>query len=425
MSTLNAGVSRRTITPPKGIYLMGYGNRIQGNLGVHDDLDVTTLVLDDGITRAALITVDMAFLHSSVVAQVKARAQEACSLAPDGVFVCCSHTHAGPVAYADEQSDYESRYFIEALIDQLVESAVRATANLQTVTLNAGRDEAHININRRERRPDGTIIIGQNPNGAVDHSVQVVQVFTKTGGLLATLVNYACHPVVMGPQNRYASADWVGAMRRYVEAETGALCLFIQGATGNVNPRKMRWTDDNWDEVEEQGREVGAAVLRAGDKATSLKLGSIHARQDVQWLRLMPSGKRDLRAFVPHAKTLEEALAIAHKEFPWKAELQTRSDGVYSPLYIGALQIGDWALAALGTEPFAETGLAIKAGSSAKMTFVAGYANGCNSYLPVESAYADGGYEVETAPLYYRLPAGFTPGSAEAVTQAVLEFLKS
>ena len=43
---------------------MGYGNRIQGNTSTHDDLYVTTLVLDDGNTRAALFTVDHTFIHS-------------------------------------------------------------------------------------------------------------------------------------------------------------------------------------------------------------------------------------------------------------------------------------------------------------------------------------------------------------------------
>jgi len=55
MSTLRAGLSRQTVFPPPGIYPMGYGNRLQGDTGIHDDLYVTTLVLEDGNTRAAII----------------------------------------------------------------------------------------------------------------------------------------------------------------------------------------------------------------------------------------------------------------------------------------------------------------------------------------------------------------------------------
>ncbi|MBZ0285988.1 MAG: hypothetical protein K8I30_00130, partial [Anaerolineae bacterium] len=56
--TLRAGITRRTTNPPPGIFLMGYGNRVQGNTGIHDDLWVTTLVLDDGNTRAAILAAD-------------------------------------------------------------------------------------------------------------------------------------------------------------------------------------------------------------------------------------------------------------------------------------------------------------------------------------------------------------------------------
>jgi hypothetical protein len=90
---------------------------------------------------------------------------------------------------------------------------------------------------------------------------------------------------------------------------------------------------------------------------------------------------------------------------------------------IGVLRVGDWAVVALGVEPFTETGLALKKASPSTMTFVAGYTNGCNSYLPVASAYEEGGYEVETAPLFYGMPAGFAPGGAEAVVEAVRSLL--
>ena len=45
--SLLAGIARRVINPPKGIFLIGYGDRTKGNIGVHDDLTATALVLDD------------------------------------------------------------------------------------------------------------------------------------------------------------------------------------------------------------------------------------------------------------------------------------------------------------------------------------------------------------------------------------------
>jgi neutral ceramidase len=426
MSTLQAGVARRVITPPVGIYLMGYGNREQGNLGVHDDLYVTTIVFECQNTRAAILTVDHTFINPVHIRQVQEQIHSQTGIPSQAIFICCSHVHAAPIGYADEHSRAEDRAYMNFLTRQLVESAVEAYQNLQPVTLRGGVDEAHININRRERTSDGQIIIGNNPDGLVDHSVQVLQVITSQHEVLATLVNYACHPVVMGPKNRLVTADWVGALRRKVESEISGLCLFVQGATADINPRKMRWTDDNWDEVEEQGQEVAAAVIRAQQKMQTLEAGTIQAHQAAQWLPLMPAkGYNDaIRAFLPSGLTDEQIRAAIHETFPWQVELEQRGDKTYSPLYIGVLQMGDFALAALGTEPFTETGLKIKATSPAKMTFVAGYTNGCNSYLPVDSAYDEGGYEVETAPLFYGLPAPFERGSAEVVTQEIIQLLR-
>lgn len=426
MTVLRAGVARRTITPPPGIFLMGYGSREPGNLGVHDDLYATTLVFDDGTTRAALITADHTFINAQTVAQVKARLAES-GFGAEAVFVCCSHSHSAPIGYADEQSRPEDREYIADLIDRLTASALEALRCAQPVTLRAGVDEARININRRERRPDGTIVIGNNPTGLVDHSVQVVQVRDSFDHPLATLVNYACHPVVMGPLNRLVSADWVGAMRQSVEAARPGLVLFVQGATADVNPRRMRWTVDSWDEVEEQGQAVGAAVLRALDKAAPLAGGAVRAQQVTHWLELLPATgyNAEIREFLPNAVTDDEVRAGIAAVFPWHTVIEERGGGQYTPVNAGVLRVGGWALAALEVEPFTETGLVIKAASPAQMTFVAGYTNGCNSYLPVAGAYESGGYEVETAALFYGLPACYAPGGAETVTATLAELLQT
>jgi hypothetical protein len=223
------------------------------------------------------------------------------------------------------------------------------------------------------------------------------------------------------------SSDWVGAMRQTVEGSTAGYCLFFQGATADVNPRKMRWTVDSWDEVEEQGGAVGEAVLRACVKTAPLTTGSVQSRQTTQWLALMPPKgyNQQIHDFLPDAHTDEEIRAAIRHDFPWHTVLEQRADGLYAAMNTGVLRIGEWALATLETEPFTETGLAIKNASPAKMTFVAGYTNGCNSYLPIRSAYESGGYEVETAALFYGLPAGFVSGSAESVTASVIQMLQT
>ena len=86
------------------MYLIGYGDRTKGNTGVHDDLTASALVLDDGSTRIAIVACDLLCLNEFVVDRIRAKVGT-----ESVVIVCCSHTHAGPIAYADSHSNRARR----------------------------------------------------------------------------------------------------------------------------------------------------------------------------------------------------------------------------------------------------------------------------------------------------------------------------
>src|SRR3989442_61353 len=81
----------------------------------------------------------------------------------------------------------------------------------------AGSGSAPIAINRIETLPDGKIILGQNPTGPTDHEVKVVRIDGLDGRPIAAIVNYAAHPVVLGPEPLLVSADYPGVVREIVE----------------------------------------------------------------------------------------------------------------------------------------------------------------------------------------------------------------
>lgn len=61
---------------------------------------------------------------------------------------------------------------------------------------------------------------------------------------------------------------------------------------------------------------------------------------------------------------------------------------------------------------------------SGRRVYVVGYANGDVGYLPTRAAYAEGGYEVEVAHLFY---GGFRPavGSLELLAREASELLRA
>lgn len=410
---LLAAVARRVITPPKGIFLIGYGDRTQGNLGVHDELTATALVLASGGTRLALVALDLLAINEFIVDRIRA------ALPGIETLLCCSHTHSGPIAYADEKSPRLNREYLEALVANIVAAVNEANGKLAPARLEYHQGEAGIAINRREQMPDGHFEIGRNPQGVVDKSVQVVSAFGMDGERIATLVNYACHGTVLGPDNLLVSADWIGAMRARVEAELGGLVLFIQGATANLNP-DMDWHSPTaFQTMQAEGESVAAAILSAlRQRGESLPVECLDVERAEVWLPLetpvtAPNPPKNVyRAPLLKMAGLPGWLGFAVDyllgvRYPWKPRLAARAGFWQVPMRIGVAKLGDLTLVAYGAEVFTEIGLAVKAASPAKFTLFASLADGCVSYLHTATAHEEGGYEVDVAPYAYRYPGRF------------------
>ena len=89
--------------------------------------------------------------------------------------------------------------------------------------------------------PDGKVFMlwrnaERQPTEPVDREVAVIRLDRADGSPLAVLYHYACHPVVLGPDNLQYSADYVGTACKTVEDELKTTCLFLQGACGDLNP---------------------------------------------------------------------------------------------------------------------------------------------------------------------------------------------
>jgi len=232
---------------------------------------------------------------------------------------------------------------------------------------------------------------------------------------VATLVNYACHGTVLGPDNLLVSADWIGVMRKKVEEELGGLTLFLQGAAANINP-DMFWEDARaFEKVTEQGLGVAEAVL-AATRQTSEKMRDvpIQIERVEAW---MPTETRAVTSHPPknYGKPLLAmaklpafmavfADVLLNQRYPWKSVIEAK-DGFWSaPMRINAVRIGDLALVTFGAETFTEIGMKVKSASPAAHTLFASVSDGCISYLHTEESHAQGGYEVDVAPLAYRYP---------------------
>jgi hypothetical protein len=406
------------ITPPRGSYLIGYADRMRGASGVHDELTATALVLADAQTALALVALDMLCLHEDVVARIRARIAEQTELPAENVLLACSHTHAGPIAWAEKRSSRRRRRLIDRLVERVTDAVVEASGDLTPVQLEFGVGQAEIAVNRRERQADGRIEIGFNREGPVDRSLAVLQLRDDGGAIHATLVNLACHPATLSPANRLISADWPGVMRREIELATGAPCLFLQGATGNLNPDHP-WGPDDLEAIERLGsRAAGAALARCEAGLEPIAGTPLAVSREEISLPIRLRTTQDGDEVEHYSETGARMMGVPRfligpwlrYAYPWRPRLRETSEGGQEmPMELQVLRLGDLAVVAHAAETFSEIGSAIKELSTAPHTVFTGYSNGCIGYLTTAAAQAQGGYEVEQAPLAYRISGTYEP----------------
>ncbi len=457
MHELLAGTGRCDITPAPGTPQGGWGAQThQRGIGADLPLFATALVLRDPRKSVAIIDVDSIGFDPEWTLRILDAVAGMTGLPRENIRLSCTHTHSGPntfrLAVITEGRDMIMEY-LHALPLKIGGAVWQAQQGLRPVRIGAATGACDINVNRRLKLSDGRVVVGRNWDGPVDRTVRVVRIDDLDERPVATIVHYACHPTTIAWQSQHATPDYPGMAKRVVEEQLGGTCLFLQAATGDIGPRRGFTGDMN------VYRKFGRLL---GLEASKLALGIETLPKREKLIGLQESGARialfEDEAVEPEPATLDvrsKVLQLPLKEFPapevaeaeaaklrdalnrlrregTAAEIQAatalatqagmRADRAL--LYHGKTEI-DWqlqgirlgpvALISIPGEPFTETGQEIAARSPFPYTLFSGYSNGGFGYMPVRSAYPEGGYEVETTP--------FAPGAAELVVEESLRML--
>ncbi len=453
-TALSAGIARVVITPPVGISLTGFAGR-PPSTGVHDDLLATALVLtertasgDDTASRAALVALDVLGMYGDAIAPaIKAQVEAVTGIPAARVFLQCSHTHYGPVVSPEMEGgdSPQALAYREALPHHVAGVVAMADAARRPVSLAAARGRVQVGINRRERRPDGRLVLGQHPGGALDSEVQVWRFDAADGDAVepgspagwvgrapetvAVLLNYACHPVSLASQMRLITADFPGVARAALEQVTGGTALYVQGACGNINPSLM---GPDWQHPRRLGHALGGEAIRLALLARPIVGTPLRvAREAVDFPGLLPSSAQAGRERVEALETEGERLAAQEGNAGarwWNQSRLAQSRRALAALEGGeplvvrgelsVLRLGDAALACNPSELFCETGMAIKQASPFPWTAIAGYTDGAVGYVPTRAAYPEGGYEVDRA-------CRVAPEAGELLQETTLRLLQS
>jgi hypothetical protein len=454
-SQLFAGVGRADITPPIGIAHAGWGAQLHERAtGVDMPLTATALALRSGDQTVVIVDIDLGYLWDETAASTQRAISELTGIPASHIRLSYTHTHSGPIldrgwsSWLGAGSEMSAPYG-QSLPHRIAGAAWAAVNALRPARLAGGSGSCRINVNRRFQRPeDGAVVVGRNWEGAVDREVQVLRIDGTDGEPLAAVVNYACHPIIVGPDCDVITPDFPGVVKQVVEQATGAPCLYLQGAAGNIGPirgvargglreyKKLgailgHEASRLWWEIETEPRreryagtlESGAPLAMYDDEpvataGTAMRVGTRAMRLP---LKELPPPDALAAEYEQHHARLAELRAsggsadeirwetMRSKRTAMRAQLSQQLHGqTHRTLEAQAFAIGDEiALIAMPGEPFAEIGLGVKQGSPFKHTLFSGYSNVGWAYIPTADAYPLGGYEVEITP--------FAPSAAEQI----------
>jgi hypothetical protein len=422
------GVAREDITPPIGIYARSWGAATHDVAeGVHRPLTLTCVTFQSSLSDEPLILIgaDLGWWRSREDEwAVRGQLLDLLSIDESRLMFCLSHTHAGP-ALQRELAARPGGHLIEPYQRALVAAASRAVTNAlaggrRAPTLTWRYGGCDLAKHRDMPDPSGDrFICGYNPAAPADDTLLVGRITDDhTGEILATIVNYACHPTTLAWENKLISPDYVGAMRDIVENQTRAPCLFLQGASGELAPAEQYTGDVAV--ADRHGRRLGFAVLSTieamDEQNTRLAYqGVVESGAPLALWRPAPDppGTRLAVDRIAVQLPLKPLPSIAEIEAQWRdchdPVLKERlwrkrgvrkvvGDGTIAAMPLWIWRVGDAILVGQPNEAYSRFQKDLRAKFHPRAVAVMNIVNGSAGYLPPAELYDTDIYQVWQSP---------------------------
>jgi hypothetical protein len=380
---LRAGAARADITPPTGHPMWGYAARKDAPcVGVLGRLQARALVLAAGDERIALVSLDLGRAPPRAsTSAIRSRVRVAAGV--EHIFLVASHTHHGPVLELDRWPTEKTSY-VRELERKLADLIVEANKALKPARLGVASKEVALNRNRHSKRPDAP----------VDRELLVLRVEDSEGRPVAHAVNFAAHPTMLPAATLKFSPDYPGALCALVEKETGAPCLFLQGAAGDLSTQPPPGEAGPEKFGQALGRE--ALALARSIRCEPADKPVLKVRED----DFAFAGRLDLNNPVV-------AAALSRAFFPELIAFYQREyrEGV-RPHLTTALLDGRIGFVGVSGEFFCGHALALKRRARLPHLFFLGYCNDYQQYFPTIESASEGGYGTQPTVSPAELGAG-------------------
>ena len=393
--------------------------------GILDHIFARAIVIDNGATSAALVSVDTGGVGDQVWRTVAQRIEQELGIPSTNLIMNPTHTHSASGGSAD----------------QIFNTIKAAKEKLQPARIGYGTGVSYLNVQRDIIDPKShKWWEGANYDGPSDKTVAVIKFETTNGEPIAVYFNYACHAVVTGNTDML-SGDWPGEAERYIEDSFDDKCvaLFSTGAQGDQNPIFFQQTFDLREirikDYAARGQDISNS-MPPGGQGLNKQDPTVKKLLDQQKMMIKTMGqmmgeevKHVMRLMEPSHMSTSGNIVSAQKmvSFPGRTRTSgaqragvdaTYSDGPDCSLRLSLLMIDNIAIGGGSAEIYNMIAVRFKRESPIGRSIFVSMANGSSNtgYIPDDAAYGRQTFEV--------LSSRCKPGYAEsAIVNGLLDLV--
>jgi len=373
---LKGGTAKANITPPVGV-CWAFDDKEM--VDVENDLFAKALVLDDGKNRIALISTDLLWVPGEITSEIRSLIHQNTGIPEQNILVCATHTHYVPNIWSKHVSKSPVCIpYVRTFIKKAAGTVIAACNDMKDISIGFTKGQLpEIIYNRRTKNTEGKVemsfVLQENSKklsfGPIDPEVGIIRVNNSEGSILASLINFACHPTSggYGDLSYVISTDYPGYATKVIEDIEGGTCLFTLGAAGDIvvveRGEKQR---------KQAGKALGAEALKKLQNVKTTNNNTIKVQRKLISLPLKTEKPQD---------------GII-KNNPGEKDITTE---------IQAFAIGDIYILGLPGEILVEIGLEIKRRFKGKKLLIISISNDAIGYVCHCDAYREGGYEPDRA----------------------------
>ena len=258
------GTGRRVITPNPLLPVSGGLGPTKPTTEKQGDLMARAIVFQNGETSVAVVSLDLLGFPSVLCERVRKQVPR---IPAKNIMIGSTHTHSAPDCYgfADGRGGFTGDLkYMDLVCVKAAEAINEALDATKPARLRIATDEAKGKIAYNYYAPE-----------LYDRRMSVIQAVDANDKPMATLVNYAIHPEVLGSGIGILSPDLIGPLCDRIEEQGGGPAIFMNGAQGGMITADNRdlnrpkdalrgyWHDDRtWAECVRIGHTMADEALR-------------------------------------------------------------------------------------------------------------------------------------------------------------------